>query len=507
MGRSRSASRSRSRSRERYRRKRSRSRSRDRRRRSRSRDRPSRSRFSSYEPTAAAAADAGAGQHQQQNAIQQIMAQQLMGIQQQQVVGGLPAGGAASLAGGLADVAAITLDRKQREAYVGNLAVGVITKELLEEFFNQALSHMMKDPTATPPVININMDAQGRFAFVEFRTRELANQSMLMDKLVEVHGRHLHVGRPKGYLEPTGPPLPLEIAAPQAPRDPDVTSGGAGTGGQSGVALSIDGQVPTNVLLLSNILPIKALREAEDRQILEEEVKEEAIKHSSGSVEGVVVPPPPATAQDRGPGRAYILYSTVEDAVKGRKVFHTRTLDDNVIKAWFVQPAEFGLAARGEWMPRQHSVAGIPLPGLYTIAPLVSGISGLTALNPALTSFWQSNPNIAVAMEKGIDADEVPFEEGWVKLRGFPPVVTKTHILEFFKDCGEVKEEDIKMVHSADGTSLGEAFVKIAGEKAKLRLALARDKALLPPVKVPAEVLTSFEEDLQRRMLSGCVLL
>jgi splicing factor U2AF 65 kDa subunit len=443
-------------------------------------------------------------------AVQQIMAQQLMGVQQQQQAGGLTAGGTASLAGGLADVAAITLDRKQREAYVGNLAVGVITKELLEEFFNQALSHMMKDPIATPPVININMDAQGRFAFVEFRTRELANQSMMMDKLVEVHGRHLHVGRPKGYLEPTGPPLPLEIAAPQAPRDPDATAaagggGGAGQGASSGVALSIDGQVPTNVLLLSNILPIKFLREEEDRKILELEVKEEANKHSN-SVEAVVVPPPPSTAQDRGPGRAYIRYATLEEAVKGRKVFHTRTLDDNVIKAWFVQPTEFDLAARGEWMPRQHSVAGIALPGLYTIAPLVSGISGLTALNPALASLWHSNPNISIALEKGIDPDEVPFEEGWVKLRGFPPVVTKQHIVEFFKDCGEVKEEDIKMVHSADGTSLGEAFVKIGGEKAKLRLALGRDKALLPPVKVPAEVLTSFEEDLQRRVLSGCVL-
>ena len=85
-------------------------------------------------------------------------------------------------------------------------------------------------------------------------------------------------------------------------------------------------------------------------------------------------------------------------------------------------------------------------------------------------------------------------------------MVTKQHIAEFFKDCGDVKEEDIKMVYSADGTSLGEAFVKVGGERAKLRLALARDKALLPPVKVPAEVLTSYEEDLKRRMLSGCVM-
>ena len=36
------------------------------------------------------------------------------------------------------------------------------------------------------------------------------------------------------------------------------------------------------------------------------------------------------------------------------------------------------------------------------------------------------------------------------------------------------------MVLSADGTSLGEAFVHLRGSHAKLRLALAKDRSVMP---------------------------
>jgi splicing factor U2AF subunit len=468
---------------------------------------------------------------QQQQLHQHIMAQQLLGVQQPHGGGGP---GASLLANN--ESAAMALDRKQREVYVGNLAIGAINGQLLEEFFDQALSHMVPDPVAAPPVTNVNMDGQGRFAFVEFRTRELASHAILMDKLVEVCGRHLHIGRPKGYSEPTGPPLPLpDDHAPRAPRP-------AGPADPLGKPPPPPGPPPTRALLLSNVLPAGQLRDEEGRKVvsaalssplpdsqrspsplpdsqrspsptdspsfdasqLAEEVREEAARH--GEVEGVAVPPPPASMQDRGPGRAYVLYRSVADAVRGRAVFHGRTLDESRIKAFQVHEAEHEVAAGGGWALRQHSVAGVPLPGLYTRATYLSGVSGLTALNPALAQLVQSNPAAAAAMTAGIDEDEVPFEEGWVKLRGFPPAVTKRHVAEFFAGCGEVGEGDVRMVLSADGTPLGEAFVHLRGEQAKLRLALARDRAPLPPVGAPAEVLTSFEEDMHRRIMSGCQL-
>ena len=39
----------------------------------------------------------------------------------------------------------------------------------------------------------------GRFGFVEMRTEELSHQAMLLDK-VELCGRSINVGRPKGYV-------------------------------------------------------------------------------------------------------------------------------------------------------------------------------------------------------------------------------------------------------------------------------------------------------------------
>jgi hypothetical protein len=109
-------------------------------------------------------------------------------------------------------------------------------------------------------------------------------------------------------------------------------------------------------------------------------------------------------------------------------------------------------------------------------------------------------------MTAGIDDDEVPFEAGKVKLRGFPPAVAKADVIKFFEKCGTLTEEDVKMVYSADGVSLGEAFVRFAGPDAKLRLALARDRSTMPAAGGPVEVLTSMEEDEQRRIMSGCVV-
>lgn len=50
-----------------------------------------------------------------------------------------------------------------------------------------------------------NTCAAGRFGFVEMRTEELATAAMQLDK-VELCGRPINVGRPKGYVEPMDGP-------------------------------------------------------------------------------------------------------------------------------------------------------------------------------------------------------------------------------------------------------------------------------------------------------------
>jgi hypothetical protein len=49
-------------------------------------------------------------------------------------------------------------------------------------------------------------DIEGKFAFVELKTEELATQALHLDK-VELCGRPINVGRPKGYVDPNTPGL------------------------------------------------------------------------------------------------------------------------------------------------------------------------------------------------------------------------------------------------------------------------------------------------------------
>lgn len=51
--------------------------------------------------------------------------------------------------------------RKSREIYIGNLAIGTVTIEMLTELFNAALAGMVPDPVTNPPVLTVKMDNTG----------------------------------------------------------------------------------------------------------------------------------------------------------------------------------------------------------------------------------------------------------------------------------------------------------------------------------------------------------
>lgn len=57
--------------------------------------------------------------------------------------------------------AAATADRKAREIYVGNLAIGVVTPDMLRELFNTILKTQVPDPVNQPPVCNVTIDPAG----------------------------------------------------------------------------------------------------------------------------------------------------------------------------------------------------------------------------------------------------------------------------------------------------------------------------------------------------------
>ena len=71
--------------------------------------------------------------------------------------------------------------------------------------------------------------------------------------------------------------------------------------------------------------------------------------------------------------------------------------------------------------------------GVYTTGPLTINISGVAALNPAMAGQVQTNPALAGLMFGSINQAAVPIEEGWVKLRGLDPLITKEDICTFFQ--------------------------------------------------------------------------
>ena len=384
---------------------------------------------------------------------------------------------------GVLETPAQQQERKQREIYVGNLAMGIVTRDIIEEFFNQALSHLVADPVRTPPVVQVKMEGSGRFAFLELRTQEIAKQALRMDKLVELHGRVMNVGRPKGYIEDY--------------QAPDV-----GSSMGPSVPTTVVEPFPTQYLLLGNIWPAEDLKDAKERTSLKTAVLKEAKVH--GSAKNAVVPEPPDTD---GRGRVYVEYETVEDAKKGRDVFHTRTLNDSFIYARFVSQDEFEKASKGEWVdrtPSATSLSGLDLPGLYTLARYAAGVSGLTVLSPTHGPLMQHNPSALRVLAADMQVEEVPFEHGWVKLRGFKQDMSKDDIAAFFKEAGTLSHEDIKVVHSADGAHLGEAYIHFHQDDARLRVALAKDGSTSSGSATSLEVFTAFEADLERRIFSGC---
>ena len=92
--------------------------------------------------------------------------------------------------------------KKQREIYVGNLAMNVVTPEILAEVFNSALLSLSKD--GRTPVVHCNMAHDGKFAFVELRTEEISDAAQHLDG-VELCGRPMKVGRPKGWVDQRTP--------------------------------------------------------------------------------------------------------------------------------------------------------------------------------------------------------------------------------------------------------------------------------------------------------------
>ncbi|GLC45602.1 hypothetical protein PLESTB_001784400 [Pleodorina starrii] len=98
--------------------------------------------------------------------------------------------------------AAAASAKTQRELYIGNLVPGAVTDVALRQLFNTTLAAAFPVSGGAEPVVNVNLHSDGRYAFVEFRTPEMATAALALNAQVQLLGQTISVGRPSGYVDP-----------------------------------------------------------------------------------------------------------------------------------------------------------------------------------------------------------------------------------------------------------------------------------------------------------------
>lgn len=271
---------------------------------------------------------------------------------------------AVTMLGGVAMPATSQALKKQRELYVGNLAIGVVTSQMLQGLFTAGLTGVGN--SQTPPVMGVSMDSSGKFAFVEFRDEDTASTALKMFDKMEVCGRPLQVGRPSGYVDPNGPP--------KASMNPMGAMGAMGMGmmgmnpmaamaggmgmmnparaamisgmnpmmmqqqmmmGAMGAMGAMDaaggGPTPTSVLVLENLVAAEELADDQEYEEIVEDIKNECSK--SGTVMAVKVPRP---GQGADVGKAFVQFGDPMQAQAAFQALNGRVFGGNTVKATYI---------------------------------------------------------------------------------------------------------------------------------------------------------------------------
>ncbi|KAI8324359.1 hypothetical protein GQ54DRAFT_296208 [Martensiomyces pterosporus] len=95
-----------------------------------------------------------------------------------------------------------TASRQARRLYVGNIPYG-INEDSIASFFNNLMVQLNIAPQDELPVLNIQINYDKNYAFVEFRDPEQATMGMGLDG-VAFQNQKLKIRRPKDYIPPPG---------------------------------------------------------------------------------------------------------------------------------------------------------------------------------------------------------------------------------------------------------------------------------------------------------------
>lgn len=264
--------------------------------------------------------------------------------------------------------AAAAASKTQREVYVGNLAMGIVTEEVLRTLFNNTLRAAFPAECAggMEPVVNVNMHSDGRYSFVEMRTPEMATEALKISGL-NLLGMPISCGRPSGYVDPAavaaqaaeaaralqlfqaggaapgataampatilpGPPaLPAGVTLPGPPALPAGAAAPVPT-----PALAPTPEVPTTVICVENMFTESVLMDNEEYVEVMQDLQDECSK--MGNVTDVKVPKPPGPGmygQDNY-GKAYVAFSEPSQASSAKALLDGRSFDGQVLRVTYV---------------------------------------------------------------------------------------------------------------------------------------------------------------------------
>jgi hypothetical protein len=264
---------------------------------------------------------------------------------------------------------AVRIDNKKaRELYVGNLAVGMVSAQMLKELFTAPLltlpdSTGVVNPAAAPPVLDVRLDPGGKFAFVEFRDEPMASMALQLFNGMDLCGRGMKVARPSGYVPAAQPGggaggamggFDAAAAASQAlsglmpgqmggmPAAGGMAAAGVAALGSLGLPAAVStGPPPSRKLKLENMFAPEQLLPSEEDDFKEcvEDISNECERF--GGVEAFAAPRP-HDLQGHPPdaaGQCFVTYTAITSAVKAREALDGRDFDGRSVKATFVPEA------------------------------------------------------------------------------------------------------------------------------------------------------------------------
>ncbi|KAK9915773.1 hypothetical protein WJX75_003978 [Coccomyxa subellipsoidea] len=286
--------------------------------------------------------------------------------------------------------------KTQREVYVGNLVAGLVTEDALRQLFNSTMAAAFPNLLAQglEAVVSVSMHSEGRYAFVELRTPEMASAALQLSNQVQLLGQSISVGRPSGYVDPSRAQLAASAAAAALSafqagdmqameyqlqqanltvpglNAPSMASPAAAAAAASpatlplppppplaqaqapvNMAASVEPGAPTQYLQVTGMVTPDVLVDDEEYNEVIQDLQEECSKY--GRVLRVLVPRPPNPAASKelfgsnNYGKAFTEFADVSGCSAAKAAIHGRLFAGETVQATYEFPPFFNQKSDG----------------------------------------------------------------------------------------------------------------------------------------------------------------